>query len=78
MDMWVVQVSAHNDILMTFGYSVPGGYGICYSNQCNQFRFSICTRHCNKETSAVKFRDALDTTLRELGNNLIVLQKAKL
>ncbi|XP_077489971.1 carnitine O-acetyltransferase-like [Amblyomma americanum] len=72
------QVSAHNDILMTFGYSVPGGYGICYSNQCNQFRFSICTRHCNKETSAVKFRDALDTTLRELGNNLIVLQKAKL
>ncbi|KAH6932492.1 hypothetical protein HPB50_006400 [Hyalomma asiaticum] len=46
------QVSAHNDILMTFGYSVLGGYGICYSNQCSQFRFSICTRHCNKETSA--------------------------
>lgn len=72
------QVSANNDILMTFGYSVPGGYGICYSNQCNQFRFSICTRHCNKETSAVKFRDALDATLRELGNNLATLQKAKL
>ncbi|XP_050052768.1 carnitine O-acetyltransferase-like isoform X2 [Dermacentor andersoni] len=72
------QVSAHNDILMTFGYSVPGGYGICYSNHCNQFRFSICTRHCNKETSAVKFRDALETTLKEFGNNLITLQKAKL
>lgn len=72
------QVSARNDILMTFGYSVPGGYGICYSNQCNQFRFSICTRHCNKETSAAKFRDALDTTLRELGNNLVMLQKSKL
>lgn len=72
------QVSARNDILMTFGYSVPGGYGICYSNQCNQFRFSICTRHCNKETSAVKFRDALVTTLNEFGNNLITLQKAKL
>ncbi|XP_070395120.1 carnitine O-acetyltransferase-like isoform X4 [Dermacentor albipictus] len=72
------QVSAHNEILMTFGYSVPGGYGICYSNQCNQFRFSICTRHCNKEASAVKFRDALETTLKEFGNNLIELQKAKL
>ncbi|XP_075543193.1 carnitine O-acetyltransferase-like isoform X2 [Dermacentor variabilis] len=72
------QVSANNDILMTFGYWVPGGYGICYSNHCNQFRFSICTRHCNKETSAVKFRDALETTLKEFGNNLITLQKAKL
>ncbi|KAH7983985.1 hypothetical protein HPB52_016024 [Rhipicephalus sanguineus] len=72
------QVSAHNDILMTFGYAVPGGYGICYSNQCNQFRFSICTRHCNKETSAVKFRDALLTTLKEFGNNLVTLQKSKL
>lgn len=72
------QVSARNDILITFGYRVPGGYGVCYSSQCNQFRFSICTRHCNKEASAVKFRDALHTTLQELGNNLVMLQKSKL
>ncbi|KAH9361661.1 hypothetical protein HPB48_005186 [Haemaphysalis longicornis] len=71
-------VSARNDILITFGYRVPGGYGVCYSSQCNQFRFSICTRHCNKEASAVKFRDALHTTLQELGNNLVMLQKSKL
>ncbi|KAL1478985.1 hypothetical protein MTO96_015973, partial [Rhipicephalus appendiculatus] len=71
-------VSARNDILMAFGNPAPGGYGICYSNQCNQFRFSICTRHSNKETSAAKFRDALVMTLKEFGNNLATLQKSKL
>ncbi|KAL3198431.1 hypothetical protein MRX96_014254 [Rhipicephalus microplus] len=72
------QVSAHNDILMSFGYSVPGGYGICYNNQSSHFRFSICTRHSDQETSAAKFRDALVTTLKEFGTNLTTLQKCKI
>lgn len=73
------QVTARNDILMSFGYIVPGGYGVCYSNQENNFRFSICTkRHDNEGFTAEGFRRTLQLTLDELGNKLLMLQTAKL
>ncbi|EEC05785.1 choline O-acetyltransferase, putative, partial [Ixodes scapularis] len=73
------QVTARNDILMSFGYIVPGGYGVCYSNQDNNFRFSICTkRHDNEGFTAEGFRRTLQLTLDELGNKLLMLQTAKL
>ncbi|CAN7992922.1 unnamed protein product, partial [Ixodes hexagonus] len=73
------QVTSRNDIIICFGYLVPGGYGVCYSNQDNNFRFSICTkRRDNDGFTAEGFRQTLQLTLSELGSKLLMLQKAKL
>ncbi|KAK0157483.1 hypothetical protein PV328_011225 [Microctonus aethiopoides] len=69
------QVTTKNDTIIGYGPVVPDGYGCAYNLRKNGFIFSISAFHSDGRTSAKKFAQVLETSLRDMAKMLKNTQK---
>ncbi|XP_011302996.1 choline O-acetyltransferase [Fopius arisanus] len=60
------QVTTRNDAIVGYGPVVPDGYGCAYNLRKNGFIFSVSAFHSDGRTSAKKFAQALEMSMREM------------
>ncbi|XP_063987052.1 choline O-acetyltransferase [Diachasmimorpha longicaudata] len=64
------QVTTRNDAIVGYGPVVPDGYGCAYNLRKNSFLFSVSAFHSDGRTSAKKFVQALELSMREMATML--------
>lgn len=72
------QVATKCDGFMCYGPLVPDGYACCYNPRDKDMNFAVSAFVEHPETSAAKFRLALESSLLDMHNVLIKTQKSKL
>lgn len=72
------QVATKCDGFMSYGPLVMDGYACCYNPREHDMNFAIAAMNSMQETSAIKFRQALDDSLMDMHNVLLKTQKHKL
>ncbi|XP_067001484.2 carnitine O-acetyltransferase isoform X2 [Anabrus simplex] len=73
------QVAANCDGFMCYGPLVPDGYGCCYNPRANEIILGVSAFNSSPETSALKFREALEQSFNDMHDVLLkVSTKAKL
>uniref|UniRef100_A0A2P2HYR7 Carnitine O-acetyltransferase-like n=1 Tax=Hirondellea gigas TaxID=1518452 RepID=A0A2P2HYR7_9CRUS len=72
------QVPAKCEAFMCYGPLVPDGYGCCYNPRSDSIVFGTSALNSSPETSSATFRDALETSLRDMRDMLLTTPKAKL
>lgn len=72
------QVATECDAVMFFGPLVPDGYGCCYNPQPHNISFGLSSFKSCAETSALRFRDALEESLTQMHDCLQLNQRSKL
>lgn len=72
------QVATKCDAVMFFGPLVPDGYGCCYNPQERSISFGLSSFKSCAETSALRFRDALEESLTQMHDCLKLSQRSKL
>lgn len=68
-------MTTKNDSIVGYGPVVPDGYGCAYNLRKNGFIFSISAFHSDGRTSAKKFAQVLETSLRDMAKMLKNTQK---
>lgn len=63
---------------MCYGPVVPDGYGCCYNPRPKDINFAVSAFAEHPDTSATKFRQALEASLLDMHDVLAKTQKAKL
>ncbi|XP_034936832.1 choline O-acetyltransferase [Chelonus insularis] len=64
------QVTTKNDAIIGYGPVVPDGYGCCYNVRKNAIIFSISAFHSDGRTSARKFAQTVESSLRDMAEML--------
>ncbi|KAM7304380.1 carnitine O-acetyltransferase [Ixodes scapularis] len=77
-DEVLAQVATKCGAVMFFGPLVPDGYGCCYNPQEQSISFGLSSFKSCAETSALRFRDALEESLTQMHDCLKLSQKSKL
>ncbi|XP_064457418.1 carnitine O-acetyltransferase-like [Ornithodoros turicata] len=72
------QVPTKCDALMFYGPLVQDGYGCCYNPRQSSINFGLSSFTTCFETSTAAFRDALDESLTQMHDCLVLSQKSKL
>lgn len=65
-----MQVTTKNDAIVGYGPVVPDGYGCAYNLRKNGFIFSVSAFHSDGRTSAKKFAQTLEVSLRDMADML--------
>lgn len=63
---------------MCFGPLVNDGYACCYNPRSNEILYGTSALKSCAETSAHKFKNALDQSFRDMQSVLVKSQKSKL
>lgn len=72
------QVAARHRSFMCYGPLVPDGYGCCYNPRDDDIIFGVSAFNSCKETSALKFHEAIHHSLVDMHNVLLQGQRSKL
>ncbi|XP_064457422.1 carnitine O-acetyltransferase-like [Ornithodoros turicata] len=72
------QVTARGEVGLFYGTKTVGGYGVCYGFQLNSIFVGISCRNTDADTSATKLQSALEESLRDMAQVVVLSQKAKL
>lgn len=64
------QVTTRNDTIVGYGPVVPDGYGCAYNLRKDSIIFSCSAFHSDGRTSARKYAQALELSLREMASML--------
>ncbi|XP_077291929.1 carnitine O-Acetyl-Transferase [Arctopsyche grandis] len=78
MRMSTSQVASKFDGFMCYGPLVPDGYAICYNPRANDINFAAAAFNACPETSAAKYRNALENSLVDMHNVLLQSTQSKL
>ncbi|XP_043290100.1 choline O-acetyltransferase [Venturia canescens] len=60
------QITTRNDVIAGYGPVVPDGYGCAYNVRKNGFIFSVSAFHSDGRTSATRFAQTLQNSLRQM------------
>lgn len=63
---------------MCYGPLVPDGYAICYNPRANDINFAAAAFNAHPDTSAGKYRNALENSLVDMHNVLLQSTQSKL
>lgn len=72
------QVATKCDGFMVYGPLTPDGYGCCYNPRPNDINFGVSAFKNHPDTSANKYRQALEESLKDMHDVLAKTQKSKL
>lgn len=72
------QVPSKSDAFMCYGPAVPDGYGCCYNPLPEFINFGVSACNSSPETLSSKFMEALQQSLTEMHDILLLSQNSKL
>lgn len=72
------QVATQCDAVMFYGPLVKDGYGCCYNPQAHSVTFGLSSFNSCATTSTAQFRDALQESLTQMHDCLLLAQPSKL
>lgn len=72
------QVATKCDGFMCYGPLTPDGYGCCYNPRPYDINFAVSAFVEHPDTTAKKFRESLEASLKDMHDILVFTQKAKL
>ncbi|XP_023227114.1 carnitine O-acetyltransferase-like [Centruroides sculpturatus] len=72
------QVPSKSDAFMCYGPSFPDGYGCCYNPLPEFINFGVSACNSSPETLSSKFMEALEQSLTEMHDILLLSQNSKL
>lgn len=72
------QVPSKNDAVMCYAPLVANGYGCCYNPRSDTINFGVSAFNSSPETQAPEFKKALEDSLTQMHDVLLLAQSSKL